>query len=177
MYHAAVMPCFDKKLEASRRDFYHTVTSDKRPVQEVDLVLTAAEVLDMMQEQDVSDFEKPTVNEESEPRDAPGGAPADTVAAPAGSVLDSHAELLPLPGTLGQSVGAGAAGPSLSHGGSGGYAEYIFRHASLDLFGVELDPGPLNFIEGKNRDWKELELEVKGKVRYRVFGTAFEQHF
>lgn len=41
VYHATVMPCFDKKLEASRRDFYDEV----QQADAVDTVLTAGELL------------------------------------------------------------------------------------------------------------------------------------
>ncbi len=36
LFHVAVMPCFDKKLEASRSDFYDDVSHSK----DVDCVLT-----------------------------------------------------------------------------------------------------------------------------------------
>lgn len=42
------MPCFDKKLEASRGDF----TNDNQ-VRDVDCVLTAAEVLDILNEKGI----------------------------------------------------------------------------------------------------------------------------
>lgn len=42
------MPCFDKKLEASRRDFYHE--DDAMQASEVDLVLTTIEVIEMIDE-------------------------------------------------------------------------------------------------------------------------------
>ena len=38
--HVTIMPCFDKKLEASREDFTHPDTG----VKEVDCVLTTLEV-------------------------------------------------------------------------------------------------------------------------------------
>ena len=40
VYHVTVMPCFDKKLEASRGDFQNIVTE----APEVDCVVTALEV-------------------------------------------------------------------------------------------------------------------------------------
>ncbi len=36
LFHVAVMPCFDKKLEASRSDFYNDISHSK----DVDCVLT-----------------------------------------------------------------------------------------------------------------------------------------
>ncbi|XP_019737041.1 cytosolic Fe-S cluster assembly factor narfl [Hippocampus comes] len=53
IYHVAVMPCFDKKLEASRPDFY----LNKAESREVDCVITSGEVQKMLEE------EKVTLNE------------------------------------------------------------------------------------------------------------------
>ncbi|CAK6964786.1 cytosolic Fe-S cluster assembly factor narfl [Scomber scombrus] len=50
IYHVAVMPCPDKKLEASRPDFY----LNKPETREVDCVLTSGEVLKMLEEEKVS---------------------------------------------------------------------------------------------------------------------------
>ncbi|XP_068192970.1 cytosolic Fe-S cluster assembly factor narfl [Antennarius striatus] len=50
IYHVAVMPCFDKKLEASRSDFY----MEKAETREVDCVITSGEVQKMLEEQSVS---------------------------------------------------------------------------------------------------------------------------
>ncbi|XP_068605743.1 cytosolic Fe-S cluster assembly factor narfl [Brachionichthys hirsutus] len=50
IYHVAVMPCFDKKLEASRADFY----MDKAETREVDCVITSGEVQKMLEEKNVS---------------------------------------------------------------------------------------------------------------------------
>mmetsp|Transcript_18436 Transcript_18436/g.60014 ORF Transcript_18436/g.60014 Transcript_18436/m.60014 type:complete len:524 (+) Transcript_18436:32-1603(+) len=49
IYHVAVMPCYDKKLEASREDFRSP--ADGSP--ETDCVLTAGEVLGMLEEEGV----------------------------------------------------------------------------------------------------------------------------
>uniref|UniRef100_A0A3Q3J9Q3 Iron hydrogenase small subunit domain-containing protein n=1 Tax=Monopterus albus TaxID=43700 RepID=A0A3Q3J9Q3_MONAL len=50
IYHVAVMPCFDKKLEASRTDFY----LNKAETREVDCVITSGEVQKMLDEENVS---------------------------------------------------------------------------------------------------------------------------
>nr|CDJ90400.1 Iron hydrogenase domain containing protein [Haemonchus contortus] len=51
IYHAAVMPCFDKKLEASRPDFHVPGTTD---VRETDCVISTVEVDSLLD--DVSDI-------------------------------------------------------------------------------------------------------------------------
>ncbi|XP_061741186.1 cytosolic Fe-S cluster assembly factor narfl [Nerophis ophidion] len=50
IYHVAVMPCFDKKLEASRSDFYLNDAESR----EVDCVITSGEVQRMLEEENVS---------------------------------------------------------------------------------------------------------------------------
>ncbi|XP_069569564.1 cytosolic Fe-S cluster assembly factor narfl [Brachyistius frenatus] len=50
IYHVAVMPCFDKKLEASRSDFYMS----KAETREVDCVITSGEVQKMLEEKNLS---------------------------------------------------------------------------------------------------------------------------
>ncbi|XP_054614921.1 cytosolic Fe-S cluster assembly factor narfl [Dunckerocampus dactyliophorus] len=50
IYHVAVMPCFDKKLEASRSDFYLNNAESR----EVDCVITSGEVQRMLEEEHVS---------------------------------------------------------------------------------------------------------------------------
>uniref|UniRef100_A0A1A8BU57 Nuclear prelamin A recognition factor-like protein n=1 Tax=Nothobranchius kadleci TaxID=1051664 RepID=A0A1A8BU57_NOTKA len=50
IYHVCVMPCFDKKLEASRSDFYMSDAETR----EVDCVITSGEVQRMMEEENVS---------------------------------------------------------------------------------------------------------------------------
>ncbi|XP_028843447.1 cytosolic Fe-S cluster assembly factor narfl isoform X2 [Denticeps clupeoides] len=50
IYHVTVMPCYDKKLEASRPDFY-LAEADTR---EVDCVITSGEVMKMFEEEGVS---------------------------------------------------------------------------------------------------------------------------
>ncbi|XP_024128120.1 cytosolic Fe-S cluster assembly factor narfl [Oryzias melastigma] len=50
IYHVAVMPCFDKKLEASRSDFY----MNEAETREVDCVITSGEVQKMLEEHNIS---------------------------------------------------------------------------------------------------------------------------
>lgn len=49
IYHVTVMPCFDKKLEASRDDFCDSVTK----VHEVDTVLASIEIIDLIQKHNI----------------------------------------------------------------------------------------------------------------------------
>ena len=49
IYHVAVMPCFDKKLEASREDFFNKELETR----DVDCVLTSGEILTMIKERGI----------------------------------------------------------------------------------------------------------------------------
>ena len=49
IYHVTIMPCYDKKLEASREDFYNDVYSTR----DVDLVITSMEVEKMLTEKNI----------------------------------------------------------------------------------------------------------------------------
>ncbi|XP_037360508.1 cytosolic iron-sulfur assembly component 3 [Talpa occidentalis] len=50
IYHVAVMPCYDKKLEAARPDFF----SEEHQTREVDCVVTTGEVFRLLEEEGVS---------------------------------------------------------------------------------------------------------------------------
>lgn len=60
IWHLAVMPCFDKKLEASREELTHTYwcsphdTSTRPPVRDVDCVITARELLMLADTRNIS---------------------------------------------------------------------------------------------------------------------------
>ncbi|KAK5645559.1 hypothetical protein RI129_006859 [Pyrocoelia pectoralis] len=49
IYHVTVMPCYDKKLEAAREDFFNTTTESR----DVDCVITAIEIEQMLQSSDI----------------------------------------------------------------------------------------------------------------------------
>eukprot|EP01098_Paradermamoeba_levis_P013436 TRINITY_DN6123_c0_g2_i3.p1 TRINITY_DN6123_c0_g2~~TRINITY_DN6123_c0_g2_i3.p1 ORF type:complete len:287 (-),score=92.67 TRINITY_DN6123_c0_g2_i3:81-941(-) len=50
LYHATLMPCYDKKLEASREDFYDELYQTR----EVDCVLSSSEILAIIQEKGIN---------------------------------------------------------------------------------------------------------------------------
>lgn len=49
VYHVTIMPCIDKRVEASRDEFQDSLTS----VRDVDLVLTTSDFLELLQQRDV----------------------------------------------------------------------------------------------------------------------------
>ncbi|PRP88265.1 hypothetical protein PROFUN_03374 [Planoprotostelium fungivorum] len=60
IYHVTVMPCYDKKLEASRDDFYNDVLSTR----DVDCVLSSGEILDIIKGlgKPFSDYEESAID-------------------------------------------------------------------------------------------------------------------
>jgi len=226
-----VMPCYDKKLEASRRDFVHEEWGEGEEgregggVPEVDLVLTAGEVLEMLrgygeQEQQQQEQQQQQLNGMSEHDDEKesvglavvqrlffsrfeeeeeeeGGEDAMEVedssssskglvtarAAAAGAAgpsarpltLQSAEESLFKGGSLlpyNSSSSSSSSSNSMPEIGSGGYLEHIFRGAAKALFGVEVGPGPLQYQQGRNADYKEVVLEVGGEEVLR-FALAY----
>ncbi|KAG9316353.1 iron hydrogenase [Chiua virens] len=63
MYHVAVMPCYDKKLEASRQDFYNDVYSTR----DVDCVITTGE-LELLMHEKGWDLSLPVPGEDDAPK-------------------------------------------------------------------------------------------------------------
>lgn len=54
VYHVSVMPCYDKKLEASRPDFARAYEEGGAEVRDVDCVLTTGEVAKMLEDKGLS---------------------------------------------------------------------------------------------------------------------------
>ncbi|KAK4840727.1 hypothetical protein QYF36_016614 [Acer negundo] len=134
IYHVTVMPCYDKKLEASRDDFVFQVETREETspneglwITEVDSVLTTGEVLDLIQlkETDFKALEESPLNRMFT------------------NVDEGH-----LYGVSGS---------------SGGYAESVFRYAAEVLFGRVIE-GQLNLKTIRNSDFREVTLEVEGKT-------------
>lgn len=65
IYHVTVMPCYDKKLEASRQDFYNEIYSTR----DVDCVITTGE-LELMMREKGWDLSIPVVDEAIDPPNA-----------------------------------------------------------------------------------------------------------
>ncbi|XP_014233180.1 probable cytosolic Fe-S cluster assembly factor AAEL012261 [Trichogramma pretiosum] len=69
LYHITLMPCYDKKLEASREDFYNSL----KETRDVDCVITAIEIEQMLTQQgkelndfDVAEIDKPFQEQDQE---------------------------------------------------------------------------------------------------------------
>lgn len=161
VYHATVMPCFDKKLEASRDDF-----RDEHGVPDVDCVLTTGEVAEMLAEaagHGDANGDPAKVRAGAAALASVAPAPLDGWLACAGGSRDDR-------GNAGWLWGSSVAGGG---GGSGGYLDVVFRHAARELFGVEVT-GPLEYKipRARNPDLREVTLEVDGRVALR-FAAAY----
>jgi len=183
-YHCAVMPCFDKKLEASRTDFSDKDDPERR---DVDCVLSSAEVTAMLREAAIEvralglpDSSAPGLPDSSTPgipdsslteSVSPGsGIPGSVVPRAGGSVVAQAAAAFQLAQLSNVDVAAGAF--RVPPGGAGGYCEFVFRVAALELFGIAIpDEQPLPWTEGRNADLREVRLVVDGEVRL-TFATA-----
>jgi iron only hydrogenase large subunit-like protein len=138
--HVSVMPCFDKKLEAARDDFFNP-SAGPSGTRDVDCVLSSGEVLQLLEQRGCATLAAaPECQPDTEP---------------------PYSALLP--GSDGGTRGFRYASP----GASGGCADYVFRHAAKELFGVDIPPGPLPWVatrNGRNPDLQELSLEQGGRA-------------
>ncbi|CAM9709668.1 unnamed protein product, partial [Discosporangium mesarthrocarpum] len=169
--HVSIMQCFDKKLEASRKDFYH----ENEDTAEVDIVLTTTEILDLIRLHS-------SANQLSPPP-AGAGNSATKGGDPSRQFFRSlHPSPLnepvvpgfPTPATSAGAGGGGLDDGGFGGGGSGGYLEYVFRDAAKRFFGVDLRGRPLVYVEGRNGDFRETSLEItrEGKAVLR-FASAY----
>mmetsp|Transcript_4896 Transcript_4896/g.10392 ORF Transcript_4896/g.10392 Transcript_4896/m.10392 type:complete len:492 (+) Transcript_4896:137-1612(+) len=140
IYHVTVMPCYDKKLEASRDDFYHDVLGSR----EVDCVLSTAEIVDLISAKSalsLSDFEEVEI---------------DTTLADAfnGVVKEDERRVF----------------ASFSSVPSGGFADFVYMYTAKVVFGEEVDRKDMAYAypRRKNNDMKELVLKVGEDVKLRV---------
>lgn len=149
LFHVAVMPCHDKKLEAGRGDFsweeqtlinYGSSFQDGRTlnetienatgelVKEVDMVLTTSEVLEVMVE---AANQKAISN-------ATNASSVDLIRCFLNDLRDPLVGDLVLLDTEDVDVEDGANEQNVELYGSGSYADYIFRYAAWDLFNCKL---------------------------------------
>eukprot|EP01134_Creolimax_fragrantissima_P008249 CFRG8249T1 len=155
VYHVTVMPCYDKKLEASREDFYNDILATR----DVDCVITTAE-LDTIFTEKGEGFNSVEAT--------PGCTAYDSLMhagesgvwkwdlhkfVNGGDVLEAHAptnnvELTRHQGSV-----------------SGGYVEHVLLYAAKELYGLE--PETLAFNTLRNKDFQECILEKEGEIVLR----------
>ncbi|CAF0716024.1 unnamed protein product [Brachionus calyciflorus] len=144
IYHVSIMPCYDKKLESSRKEFYNEFHQSK----DVDCVLSTIEIESLFQKENIdlssiqdSDLDLPfslsknqiSVKKELEKQ----------------SLLYNH-----------------------EGGGSGGYLEHVLINSAKVLFDFDLSRDQIVYKQLRNTDFKEVNLEINGEVKLR-FALAY----
>jgi iron only hydrogenase large subunit-like protein len=142
VYHVSVQPCFDKKIEAARP---HFEAPDVDGVREVDTVLTATELLELLRG---PQSENGTVSEN-----------ISTSLPSCSSDSEIFTDLLL--GSLSPSSGSRKA-PLIcavqgENAGTGGFVEHVFRAAAAKLFHIPVDS--VTFKSKQNEDMREVTLE------------------
>uniref|UniRef100_H2YGI4 Nuclear prelamin A recognition factor-like protein n=1 Tax=Ciona savignyi TaxID=51511 RepID=H2YGI4_CIOSA len=136
VYHVTVMPCYDKKLEASRQDFYDDIYSTR----DVDLVLTSGEVAEMIARETTS-LEDLLIKVDLSNENIIGEIPELEAAR-----LDAD-------------------NPIHHNGaGSGGYLDYVFKRSAQELFGRHVEEIVYKTARN-NKDFRDVRLlDNDGKV-------------
>ena len=134
IYHAAVMPCYDKKLEAVREDF----VNDSVP--ETDCVLATTEILEWLDQISMNIHHIPE-------------SPLDQLVSVSSLSLKSSAV---------QAVQAGSQ-QCLAPLGSDGYLDYLFRTMASEN-GIQIQPGGIVMQPGRNPDIRECSLDYRGRT-------------
>mmetsp|Transcript_4784 Transcript_4784/g.5909 ORF Transcript_4784/g.5909 Transcript_4784/m.5909 type:complete len:547 (+) Transcript_4784:102-1742(+) len=142
VYHCTVMPCPDKKLEASRQDFYNPDALSN----DVDCVLTTNELLQLLTERGINSLNSFPVNDRQDAMEIEGNP--------------LSLEDLSTCSVEGNRLVSAVS----SNGGSGGYLDFVFRYAAKELFNVEIKKEVLPLKRGRNVDMKTIELRVGDKV-------------
>ena len=132
IYHVTLMPCYDKKLEASRTDFYDNVTSSK----DVDCVITSVEVQNLFDEEHID-----LLDVDETPLDVFVGERAN--------------------GCLYTNIGSA----------SGGYLEYVLRHAASHLHKIQLEH--LTYQTLRNKDFHEVVISDQNDKVLLRFAQAY----
>lgn len=138
IFHVTVMPCYDKKLEAARDDFVISVDhGGENNLDDNGSLMKIPEVDIVLTSREVLDLIQSKLTDFK------------------ALVEDPLDRLLTNVDDKGLFYGVS--------GGSGGYAETIFRYAAKNLFDRNIE-GPLQFRVIRNSDFQEVVLEVDGKV-------------
>jgi iron only hydrogenase large subunit-like protein len=132
VYHASLMMCYDKKLEASRGEYMDDLARD------VDCVVTTSELVELMAQAGVSFADRARALEASLPAEASSGPGAAAGEPDAAIGVLAAAVLPPAPVT-----------PSL--------VETVMRIAARELFGIA-DTGAIHFVPTRNPDLREATI-------------------
>mmetsp|Transcript_26162 Transcript_26162/g.61540 ORF Transcript_26162/g.61540 Transcript_26162/m.61540 type:complete len:724 (-) Transcript_26162:954-3125(-) len=160
IHHIAVMPCHDKKLEASRSDFSNQATQQH----DVDISITTRECMELLQQamKNKSKVELSSLSDliQQSPL-APVSLDPARFDAPKqkGMLLSTQTTSSSSRGTTRNGSTTGTTNPPPFVAGSGGYADYIFRYACQELFGVHVDEGEIPWEPGS---WNNTASATNG---------------
>ena len=175
VYVVSVQPCFDKKLESSRKDFYHTDTDN----QEVDLVISTTELWSLIEMQAVKHIEN--ISKESTSTSTSTSTSIITSELSAVEYLENINPDLPYGCDEIESLfrsystdGRTLVSSADANNGSGGYLEHIFRFAAEKLSGVNLWGQSLQYTQGRNIDVSEVSLsnQIITQAQAQAQGTG-----
>jgi iron only hydrogenase large subunit-like protein len=146
IYHVCIMPCYDKKLEASRKEFFNEFHQSK----DVDCVLSTVEIEQLLEKEMIDLSQMPDENL-SLPFVVKSNEFTETLKKELASQLELYTH---------------------SGGGSGGYLEHILIHAAKELFNYDLKREEIVYKQLRNVDFKEICFELNGETKLR-FAMAY----
>ncbi|KAF0980576.1 hypothetical protein FDP41_013059 [Naegleria fowleri] len=152
IYHTTVMPCFDKKLEASRPDF----TND--PFDKVDMVLTSSEITELLKKQFQIDSPQDFYSlSQFDSNDLALDNVFDVLQSSQSSMLNDNIYMETSNDMLDLSLLEWLSSESDATG-SGGYCEILFKYAAKKLFNIDIRNSILKFESKRNSDYREVVL-------------------
>ncbi len=185
--HWAIMPCHDKKLEASRKDFAKKGSGE----QAVDLVISTQECVELVEEWILSQrdsIENPILRGDASSELSIAKYLASVTPSEVSTEILEPSDLLHRTSSANSTSPLFVTTPAIFHNNtddpktnstqkkmafsSGGHANYIFRYAAKKLFGFELESenGVLRI------EWKAASLAMKN-VRSARLGKLLKQHY
>ena len=136
IYHLCVMPCYDKKLEAARKEF---VIDSNSKIKEVDCVITSVEIERLLKEKNICNLSQYEHKEQAK---------------------DDWMDWLNVSETESECV---VSDLITDRFGSHGYLENIFIFGAKQLFGIDVNEKDLKYTKLKNEDIEELTLSLSEK--------------
>ena len=152
------MPCYDKKLEASRKDFLY----GDRDTPDVDLVVTPKEFIDMLKSDGIA-FKSVTLMDVDEKDNKTHNNTNNNI----NNVIKDFL------GYEQSQIQTSQYDKTIS-GSSGGYLDYVLRSTALKLYDMNLfdTKYKIEFKTGRNKDFKVTEIVYNDKVVLR-FAIAY----
>ncbi|GAX23982.1 hypothetical protein FisN_26Lh040 [Fistulifera solaris] len=169
-FHLAVMPCHDKKLEASRTEF----TNDKEEPF-VDMSITTTECWQLMQEF-FQDRENATIRTKQHITEIVSQLPLSAVFTSAQEWSAAHRPACLIAPKESRSVKRDSSiAPNFTFfaESSGGYADFLFRYAAWELFQTDINDDSSTlwqpFMERDEANWSTVSARIASQKRRREF--------